>query len=201
MRIFVACFSISLFLITPLIAKEVKDQRSWKPLDQDGIHDPETPRLNLLQTPEEALRFLPPDFPQIGNQVDWVRALNSGKIQPIDRLYQDTPVQRLDLDIIMKRSGEMPNVRFPHKAHTDWLDCSNCHDKFFVKKAGANATNMFSILAGEFCGRCHGAVAFPLTECRRCHSVPPSDELPTGSQPLPSRVYPPVLEQKSVHLQ
>jgi hypothetical protein len=24
---------------------------------------------------------------------------------------------------------------------------------------------------GEHCGRCHGAVAFPLTECTRCHSV------------------------------
>jgi ribosomal protein L40E len=32
--------------------------------------------------------------------------------------------------------------------------------------------SMFAILQGEFCGRCHGAVSFPLTECRRCHSVP-----------------------------
>ena len=30
---------------------------------------------------------------------------------------------------------------------------------------------MLLILAGEKCGLCHGAVAFPLTECLRCHSV------------------------------
>jgi hypothetical protein len=30
---------------------------------------------------------------------------------------------------------------------------------------------MQKILDGEQCGVCHGAVAFPLTECRRCHSV------------------------------
>jgi hypothetical protein len=39
-------------------------------------------------------------------------------------------------------------------------------------KAGATKfTGMFPILSGEKCGRCHGAVAFPLTECRRCHVV------------------------------
>jgi hypothetical protein len=27
------------------------------------------------------------------------------------------------------------------------------------------------ILSGEKCGLCHGAVSFPLTECKRCHSV------------------------------
>ena len=30
---------------------------------------------------------------------------------------------------------------------------------------------MMLILQGEKCGLCHGAVAFPLTECLRCHSV------------------------------
>ena len=42
----------------------------------------------------------------------------------------------------------------------------------FVEKAGANKLNMQAILNGEQCGLCHGAVAFPLTECNRCHSVP-----------------------------
>jgi hypothetical protein len=32
--------------------------------------------------------------------------------------------------------------------------------------------NMLQILSGEKCGQCHGAVAFPLTECARCHRVP-----------------------------
>ena len=38
-------------------------------------------------------------------------------------------------------------------------------------QAGVNPVNMFAVLQGEYCGRCHGAVAFPLTECLRCHSV------------------------------
>jgi len=72
----------------------------------------------------------------------------------------------------MPRTGEMPMVRFPHRQHTEWLDCSNCHEKLFASKAGGTrAVNMFQILQGEYCGLCHGAVSFPLTECKRCHSV------------------------------
>ena len=74
----------------------------------------------------------------------------------------------------MEKTGEMPLVLFPHRPHTEWLDCSNCHDKIFVEKVGANQINMFTILSGQHCGQCHGAVAFPLTECNRCHSVPRS---------------------------
>jgi c(7)-type cytochrome triheme protein len=197
----VVLLGLALMVMGPLFATEVKkDERVWTSLQADNIHDPTAPGLELLQQPEEALRGLPGDFPNIGNQVDWVRALNAGTIQPIDNLYEETQVRRLDLDIIMPNTGEMPRVRFPHKAHTDWLDCSNCHDTLFKQQAGANATNMFSILAGEFCGRCHGAVSFPLTECRRCHSIPPSQEVSPGAQPLPSREYPPVMEQLSVHL-
>lgn len=192
---------LMLLFIGPLFAEETKDKRIWTVLQEDKIHDPTAPGLEQLQQPQEALILLPPDFPTIGNQVDWVRALNNGVIQPIDNLYDETTVQRLDLDIIMPNTGEMPRVRFPHKAHTDWLDCSNCHDKVFQPKAGVNGTNMFAILAGELCGKCHGAVAFPLTECRRCHSIPLDQPFTPGSQPLPSRVYPPVTEQKSVHLQ
>ena len=47
--------------------------------------------------------------------------------------------------------------------HTEWLDCTNCHDKLFLPKAGATPVNMFAVLQGEYCGRCHGAVSFPLT--------------------------------------
>ena len=30
---------------------------------------------------------------------------------------------------------------------------------------------MGNILDGEYCGICHGAVSFPLTECDRCHNT------------------------------
>lgn len=140
------------------------------PLAQDGLHDPANPGLKLLQEPEAALSKLPTDA--VGNRVRWVKALAQGDIAPRTNILPDTKIKVLDLDIVMPRTGEMPMVRFPHKQHTEWLDCSNCHEHLFKSKTGANKQlNMFQILQGEYCGLCHGAVAFPLTECNRCHSV------------------------------
>jgi hypothetical protein len=34
--------------------------------------------------------------------------------------------------------------------------------------------HMTKIAAGEYCGRCHDRVAFPLTDCLRCHVKPKS---------------------------
>ncbi len=139
-------------------------------LSKDGVHDPANPGLKLLQEPREALSVLPPDA--VGNRVRWVKALEQGAITPRTNILPDTAIRVLDLDVIMPRTGEMPLVRFPHRQHTEWLDCSNCHEKLFKSKAGTTkAVNMFQILQGEYCGVCHGAVAFPLTECKRCHSV------------------------------
>jgi c(7)-type cytochrome triheme protein len=95
-------------------------------------------------------------------------------------------VKVLDLDVLMNLKGGMPIVRFPHRAHTLWLDCANCHDHLFKAQAGANAISMFAILQGEQCGVCHGAVSFPLTECYRCHSVlRPGQSRPAVPPPLP----------------
>jgi c(7)-type cytochrome triheme protein len=140
------------------------------PLAKDGLHDPANPAIKLLQEPAEALAKLPPDV--VGNRVRWVQALEQGLIAPRTNILPDTKIKVLDQDVIMPRTGEMPMVRFPHKQHTEWLDCSNCHEHLFKSKAGANKqVNMLQILQGEYCGLCHGAVSFPLTECKRCHSV------------------------------
>ncbi len=141
----------------------------WKALTNDEVHDPTSPAIGILQEPATALALLPSDTS--GNRVSWIRALRERYIQPRTNIYPETEIKVLDMDIIMELTGEMPLVRFPHKPHTEWLDCDNCHDKIFIEKVGANPVNMFAILAGEYCGRCHGAVAFPLTECNRCHSV------------------------------
>lgn len=142
---------------------------NWAPLAGDGLHDPSDPGLHLLQNPAEALSQLPPDT--AGNNVNWVKALEGGKISPRTNIHPETKVKVLDQDVLMEKTGEMPMVRFPHKQHTEWLDCSNCHEWLFKSKAGATPVNMFTILQGEYCGRCHGAVAFPLVECFYCHSV------------------------------
>lgn len=139
-------------------------------LAKDGLHDPANPAIKLLQEPREALRSLPADV--VGNNVRWVEALERGLITPRASILPGTSVRVLDEDVIMPRTGELPMVRFPHRQHTELLDCDNCHEKMFKSKAGATkSVNMFQILQGEYCGVCHGAVAFPLTECKRCHSV------------------------------
>jgi c(7)-type cytochrome triheme protein len=142
----------------------------WVPLEKDGLHDPRSPAIGQLQQPADALAPLPRDT--AGNMVRWVRALDEGAINPRTNILPGTPVRLLDQDIIVAKNGSMPAVKFPHRQHTLWLDCSNCHDALFKPKIGANKFSMVAILNGEQCGLCHGAVSFPLTECNRCHSVP-----------------------------
>jgi c(7)-type cytochrome triheme protein len=139
-------------------------------LKDDGIHDPAVPGLSLLQEPKAA--FKPLEKSTGGNYVNWVKSLRKGEIKP---LYDYTdpnkaPMPPLDLYIVMEVKGSMPNVSFPHKAHTEWLECANCHDGIFIPKKGANPMSMAQIMLGQKCGVCHGSVAFPITECRRCHS-------------------------------
>ena len=141
----------------------------WLPVGADGVHDPRSPAVGVLQEPGEALGSLPPDT--AGNQVRWMQALDQGKIQPRSNIHATTRVNLRVTEVLLKNTGEMPMVRFPHRQHTAWLDCSNCHDHLFKQTAGATRINMMLILQGEQCGLCHGAVAFPLTECTRCHSV------------------------------
>lgn len=145
--------------------------KGWLKIAADGLHDPRSPAVGVLQEPGDALSALPPDA--VGNQVRWVRALDEGAIQPRTNILPGTQVNLRTTDVLLRNTGEMAMVRFPHRQHTAWLDCSNCHApaNLFEQKAGATRINMLQILSGEKCGLCHGAVAFPLTECRRCHSV------------------------------
>lgn len=146
----------------------------WKKLKDDGLHDPNNPSLQWLQNPGDALRRMPSD--SAGNKVDWVRAFDDGYIRPRSSVTGEAKIRQLDTEIIMNDTGSLPRVLFPHKQHTKWLDCENCHDKIFKSKAGATPVTMSEILDGEYCGVCHGAVSFPLTECNRCHSVPLNDK-------------------------
>ena len=141
------------------------------PPPEDGIHDPDNPGTHLLQTPREAFESLPDSIS--GNYVQWNEAMDQGLIEPRNSLTPvSTPPIVLDLNIIREVKGSMPDVVYPHKQHTQWLDCSNCHPAIFIPQKGANQISMASILLGEKCGVCHGKVAFPVSECRRCHSRP-----------------------------
>lgn len=78
----------------------------------------------------------------------------------------------MDVDVPIAVKGTMANVVFPHKAHTEWLACGNCHVGLYQMQRGVNAVGMVKITEGESCGVCHGSVAFPLDDCQRCHSQP-----------------------------
>ena len=140
-----------------------------RPAVESGIHDPDNDMTLQLQPPATAFATLPKS--QAGNHVDWVKALDGKTITPRwDRVDAAAAAIVMDLNIVREVKGSMPDVVYPHKQHTEWLDCSNCHPKIFVPQKGANQISMASILLGQQCGVCHGKVAFPVSECRLCHS-------------------------------
>jgi c(7)-type cytochrome triheme protein len=141
----------------------------WLSLAKDGLHDPSDPDLHLLQEPGASLSKLPQDY--VANKVNWDKALREGYIAPLSKLNPKVKTRVLAKDVILKNTGGTPWVRFPHKPHTAWLDCSTCHDGMF-NKGPTPGLSMFAILNGQYCGKCHGTVAFPLSECNRCHTVP-----------------------------
>jgi len=139
------------------------------PPAEDGIHDPANDGTLALMAPLAAYGPLPKSF--AGNRVNWVKAIEENKINPRwDRQDQNATPVVIDLNIVREVKGSMPDVVYPHKQHTEWLDCSNCHPAIFIPQKGANAISMAAILLGEKCGVCHGKVAFPVSECRLCHS-------------------------------
>lgn len=156
------------------VAAVVENAPPLTPLAEDGIHDPKNPAIVNLQHPEQSMIDFPKDR---RGEVDWVRTLREGFISPRRSVsgddYGGTEVmQEMNLDIIMTNTQQMPHVRFPHLAHTEWLACSNCHPAIFLPQENANEISMEKILKGQFCGRCHDKVSFSLFNCERCHSIP-----------------------------
>jgi c(7)-type cytochrome triheme protein len=140
-----------------------------RPPAEDQIHDPGNDGTHALQAPLTAFNDLARS--NAGNRVDWVKSLKDGKIAPrADRIDSKAVPAVMDLNIVREVKGSMPDVVYPHKQHTEWLDCSNCHPAIFIPQKGANQISMAAILLGEKCGVCHGKVAFPVSECRLCHS-------------------------------
>lgn len=136
---------------------------------QDRYYDSSLPDLPRLQKANEALAGFPVDR---AGFVDWVAALGEKLIAPRAGVGPVPDPAVHDLDVVMRNTKEMPWVRFPHLAHSQWLDCASCHPAPFAEKAGAATITMERIFRGEACGMCHGKVAFPAwNQCERCHSV------------------------------
>lgn len=161
-----------------------KQKERNPPPTEDGVHDPADSAVHVLQPPAVAFEGLPKsDF---GNYVDWVKAIEGGYIKPrYDRFDPTVEPLVMDLNIVREVKASMPDVVFPHKQHTEWLHCSNCHPKIFIPQRNANVINMSAILLGQKCGVCHGKVSFPITtkSCKKCHSKPkPADWKPPKSE-------------------
>lgn len=115
------------------------------------------------------LRHLPKD--EAGG-IDWDRALEDQLIEPKPGIKPDAPNQPVfDLTLKLVPEGQdFFTVTFPHKQHTEWLACANCHTGIFKMQRGGDPITMAKIYAGEYCGRCHGKVSFAIpTGCPRCH--------------------------------
>jgi c(7)-type cytochrome triheme protein len=160
----------TLVLITGLLLSNLAlAERALLPLADDGIHDSENPAFRLLQEPAEALANLPVD---VNGMTDWVQTIQNGHIAPRGGVTGEEKMKEVDLDLTMKNTASMPHVLFSHQVHTQWLTCSNCHSRIFLPQIGGNFITMAKIMDGEYCGICHGKVAFSPLNCDRCHSIP-----------------------------
>lgn len=127
--------------------------------------------VEKVKTWEQLVKQMPNDA--VGG-VDWVKALDQGKITPQPSMLAgapDQPVLELDIELVPKVNPPF-KATFSHAVHTQQLTCSNCHPSIFEMKKGTAKMDMAKIMAGQYCGRCHGKVAFQVqTGCARCHSV------------------------------
>lgn len=151
----------------------VKAESPPVPATLEGVE----PGADVAPAPERPLgyesyealaRALPADG--LGN-VDWVEAVDRGLIEPRAGPKEDAPsAPILPYDVYFDPGVPLFQAVFPHAQHTYWLRCDSCHPSIFEMRAGANPITMAKIFQGEFCGRCHGKVAFaPETGCPRCH--------------------------------
>jgi len=118
-------------------------------------------------------------FPKakFGNGINWVQAVNKGMISPVSYLSLKPPTEVAVIKPLLLEAEwhGIPAAIFSHKAHTQWLDCNNCHpDIFNIKKKTTKHFSMARILKREFCGVCHLTVAFPMNDCKRCHPDHPN---------------------------
>ena len=128
---------------------------------------------------------------QYGNRINWEAAEEEGFIKLKDEVHGKTfkdkprdpnnPLYKRkapeDKELFLKDDeggklkGIIDNIIFSHKKHTVWNGCEVCHPDLFIPKIGKNKYLMEDLFEGKYCGFCHDKVAFPNSECRRCHTL------------------------------
>ncbi|HEY6871969.1 MAG TPA: c(7)-type cytochrome triheme domain-containing protein [Geobacteraceae bacterium] len=133
--------------------------------------------MKSLQGLDARFRAFAANLPaaELGNGIDWARALDEGDIQPqntLSRDYAPLPLpENLQKPLKLETTSPRSDVTFSHEEHYAELDCSSCHPEIFnIKKKGTEAFSMDKNIFGRFCGTCHMRVAFPMNDCHRCHA-------------------------------
>jgi c(7)-type cytochrome triheme protein len=134
-----------------------------------------SPLVDMVPAPEVIpLKYLPKD--DCGH-VDWAGALEDGTVAPRDSIMEkrvDSGYADWPGEVLLKaREPVMPDVVFRHETHNELLECKSCHPGIFKEKARSAEITMRDIYQGEYCGRCHGKVSFPVSSCYRCHTQTP----------------------------
>ncbi len=128
----------------------------------------ERPAIESVKSWEEAEKLLPKDQ---DDGVDWVAALRKGVVKP--RAAIDGPgnpqANIFKWDFYFPGPEPEEDAYFPHSTHTEWVGCESCHPRIFRNRE--ITVVMDRIFEGEYCGVCHGTVAFPLESCARCHTA------------------------------
>ena len=164
-------FAIIIALI-PVACTTLSDQSEEVAKPATVRLKPKAPSPAAAEAPSRTdhLQGLP--LAEYGNRVDWVQALETGGIEPMADISGEAEPEVLDLDIVMPVKASMDHVLFSHKIHTQWLSCDSCHAGLFEMEQGTSDISKAKMIAGENCGVCHGSVAFPIEDCKRCHNVP-----------------------------
>ena len=122
----------------------------------------------------EFRKQFPPE--RFGNGIDWLKSEDRHLLHLEDHL-EGTSIRRSkiqepkEFDLSAKQPN-MPDVIFSHQKHTVWNGCELCHPEIFGIKKDSVPYSMEEIFGGEYCGVCHGTVAFPNIDCQRCHTKP-----------------------------
>lgn len=173
---------LSVVLDVPPKAPAPVSATSFQQAAQVVRKDTVRPAIEYTLNPDSVKRMLPKDH--AGN-IDWMAAHRSGIIKPRSALPNDTVVVdesnfQFGFDFFFKGPAPMFDAYFPHSAHTEWVACAQCHPRIF--KYPGTQIKMADVLQGNYCGECHGKVAFPpVTGCERCHVDLPQQ--PNRAQP------------------
>ena len=148
-----------------LLREFLKDLDVYSLDRKTKAYNPEAPALENL--PKDRFGY-----------TNWIMAVNEGLINPRGTLegeYEEYEGFLENLILFQVKNHLMADVLFPHGMHTYWLSCESCHPDPFPKQTGATqGMSMAKIFEGEYCGKCHGKVAFPFASfenCKRCHII------------------------------